>query len=325
VLGTLLVAAAGAWRAGEAPRAPDVRTAEAKAIEYLAREVPRWRNEHACYSCHNNGDAARALVVALQRKHTVRAALDDTLAWLSDPRRWDSNPGGEGGGDDKRLARIQFATAALAAADALLVPRSTIDAAAAIVARDQRADGSWRLDSSTSLGSPATYGTPLATALALRLLTRSQLAGRSDRITRGNTWMRSVNPDNVPDASAVILAANDTDDAPAHRQRLAALEFLRRTQGRDGGWGAYPTTASEPFDTGIALQALVETSGRPGAAAPVFATDEIRSSIARGREYLIREQLQDGSWPETTRPARQESYAQRISTTAWAVLALMRD
>jgi hypothetical protein len=37
---------------------------------------------------------------------------------------------------------------------------------------------------------------------------------------------------------------------------------------------------------------------------------------------MIRQQLADGSWPETTRPAGQSSYAQRISTTAWALLAL---
>jgi hypothetical protein len=36
-------------------------------------------------------------------------------------------------------------------------------------------------------------------------------------------------------------------------------------------------------------------------------------------------QMSDGSWPETTRPSNQESYAQRISTTGWALLALMES
>ena len=31
----------------------------------------------------------------------------------------------------------------------------------------------------------------------------------------------------------------------------------------------------------------------------------------------------DGSWPETTRPPGADSYAQRISTTGWALLALL--
>ena len=295
--------------------------AEARAIAYLAREVPRWRQENACYSCHNNGDAARALIAGLQRRHDVRPAIDDTLEWLADPARWDSNPGGKGGNDDKRLARIQFASATVAASTAAFIPQPALDAAAAIVAKDQRDDGSWRLDSSTSLGSPATYGTPLATAFALRILSQSRAASRMEAIARGSAWLRTVEPNNVPDAVAIVLGLGTARD-DRDRQRLA-LDFLRRAQGRDGGWGAYASTASEPFDTAIAMLALHEVARTSNAGSAPYSSSELQASIERGREFLIRDQLPDGSWPETTRPARQESYAQRISTTAWAALALM--
>ena len=36
----------------------------AKGVDYLKVEVPKWKAEHPCYSCHNNGDATRALLVA---------------------------------------------------------------------------------------------------------------------------------------------------------------------------------------------------------------------------------------------------------------------
>jgi hypothetical protein len=157
-------------------------SAEARAVAYLAREVPAWRREHPCYSCHNNGDAARALVAALERKHDVRAAVDDTLKWLAAPRRWESNAGGEGGGDDKVLARIQFAHAATAAAAASLISKDALREAATIVSVDQQRDGSWQLDSSDSIGSPATYGTTLATVFARRTLAAAAPSEMASRI-----------------------------------------------------------------------------------------------------------------------------------------------
>ena len=162
---------------------------EARAIAYLATEVPAWREAHPCYSCHNNGDAARALVAALGRSSGARPALDDTLLWLSSPARWETNGGGKGGADDKRLARIQFAHATTAAFAAALVPKSAVDAAAAIVAADQQPDGSWRLDSSDSIGSPATYGTALATVFARRTLIASGLPALAERIARAERWL----------------------------------------------------------------------------------------------------------------------------------------
>ena len=318
------LAAAALVLATLAQAQPDPReAAEARAIAYLAREVPRWRQENACYSCHNNGDAARALIVGLQRQHAVRPAIADTLGWLSEPGRWNSNPGGKGGGDDKRLARIQFASATVTASTVALVPQASVEAAAAIVAADQRDDGSWQLDASTSIGSPATYGTALATAFALRVLSESRATPRTEAIARGRAWLRRVEPGNVPDAVAVILGlANAPEERDRHR---LALVLLKRAQGRDGGWGAYATTASEPFDTAIALLALTELKKRPLPDPAVYSTSELHAAFDRGRDFLTRAQLEDGSWPETTRPARQESYAQRISTTAWAVLALMQN
>jgi hypothetical protein len=46
--------------------------------------------------------------------------------------------------------------------------------------------------------------------------------------------------------------------------------------------------------------------------------------IAEGRRYLIRTQLTEGGWTETTRPSGNQSYAQHISTSGWAALALLK-
>jgi hypothetical protein len=68
-------------------------------------------------------------------------------------------------------------------------------------------------------------------------------------------------------------------------------------------------SAAEPFDTAVVLLALSDLR-QP-------------QSIARGRKLLIARQRPDGGWPETTRPPGAQSYAQHISTSAWATLALI--
>ena len=323
--GCVLAVATG-LRASSA-QVPAPAAVEARAVDYLAHEVPDWRREHPCYSCHNNGDAARALVAALGtargRSPVVRTALDDTLAWLAAPSRWETNGGGEGGADDKRLARIQFAHATTAAFAARLVPKSAVDRAAAIVAADQRADGSWQLDSSDSIGSPATYGTALATVFARRTLIASGLPALQANITRADGWLAQFEPHNVPDAAAALFASASQDSGPTPGNVRAALQLLKKGQGRDGGWGPYVTSPSEPFDTAVVMLALHELMRRPAHVEPAFSTAAIADAIARAREYLVRTQRTDGSWNETTRPAGQTSYAQRISTTGWALLALI--
>jgi hypothetical protein len=77
------------------------------------------------------------------------------------------------------------------------------------------------------------------------------------------------------------------------------------------------------FDTAIAVLALGSLQSEPRMARSAYTVDELKDAIAKGKKYLVSQQKPDGSWPETTRPANPESYAQRISTTAWALLALL--
>ncbi|HUG91750.1 MAG TPA: hypothetical protein VML55_13000, partial [Planctomycetaceae bacterium] len=94
------------------------------------------------------------------------------------------------------------------------------------------------------------------------------------------------------------------------------LKIIGSAAAEDGGWGPYRNAPLEVFDTAVVVLALerIPNAGRP-ADAGVW--------IARGRRYLVRTQLADGSWPATTRPPDRESYAHRVSTTAWATMALL--
>src|SRR5262245_12243845 len=86
-----------------------------RAIKYLSRVVPAWSRDNHCFSCHNNGDGARALYVARGLSFTVPdVALGDTTEWLRKPDGWDKDKG-KAGFSDERLARIEFGNSLVAA------------------------------------------------------------------------------------------------------------------------------------------------------------------------------------------------------------------
>jgi hypothetical protein len=303
IVAAALVLAAGIARGDEAER---------KAVAYLAAEVPRWARENHCYSCHNNGDAARALFRAKALGIAVGpAAVADTLRWLERPEGWDRN-GGEGPMSDKRLARVEFALAlASAVEDGASEDRDALRRAADRLADDQSGDGSWPIDEG-DVGSPATYGRRLASALAARVLERADAARHAERITRARAWVRSGRIASMPDAAAVLLAEPDQGKGGLSEPCRQALGSLRARQAKSGGWGPYADTPTEPFDTALALLALSRHRDEP----------DVAAILSRGRLALVAMQGADGSWPETTRPAGGESYAQRLSTSGWATLAL---
>ncbi|MFO0907471.1 MAG: hypothetical protein U0794_03780 [Isosphaeraceae bacterium] len=323
--GWIVVAFAAGCIVGWPARGAEPEAALGRALEFLEREVPRWRIANGCYSCHNNGDAARALYEARRRgiprsrppRNAANDLLTDTTAWLVRPDGWDHN-GGEGAFSDKVLARVQFASALTSAIAAkATTDRPALLAAARRLAADQHADGSWPVagDSGT-VGSPAGYGRPLATLVARDVLRSADPTGQASSIARADRWLDARPLASVMDASIALLAQAgrpQPEGADPDRQRRA-LERLGQGQSDDGGWGPYVDAPPEPFDTALALLALARRGSNDEAT---------RATIRRGRGYLAASQNQDGSWPETTRPAGAESYAERLSTTGWAALALM--
>jgi len=278
-----------------------------RAIQYLTVEVPRWAGENHCFSCHNNGDGARVLYVASRLGYQVPdAALADTAKWLLEPEKWDNN-GGNPGFSDKKLARIQFAAALSEAYASGAIPRRALREAAASLIPYQEADGSWQVDAG-AVGSPATYGTSLATCMARLTLEKADGAAFKDAIARADQWLLQNKPRSVLDAAAALLALPRSEVV-----KRRSLDFILPAQSSDGGWGPHPLAASEPFDTALVLLALRKLD-QP---------KRTRGAIARGRSFLLARQQPEGGWPETTRPPGAQSYAQHISTSAWATLALI--
>ncbi|MBL8792749.1 MAG: hypothetical protein JNM56_02465 [Planctomycetia bacterium] len=288
--------------------------AEARGLHYLAREVPQWSAENKCYSCHNNGDAARALCVAQRLHFTLPAkTLDDTLVWLTKPAGWHKN-GGDVEFKDDALARIQFAATLVEALQAgLLKDKAPLLTAAELIVKDHHRDGCWQGGFPGDVGSPVTYGAPLATWQAREVLRFADARKYGDAIARADRWLLQAPVERVLDAAVVLHSLHGRTDRVAVERRQQCLATLRKGQSKDGGWGPFVNSSPEVFDTAIVVLAL--------ASAPP--DSDTAGMLRRGRAWLVREQKADGSWPETTRPTGGDSYAQRLSTTGWAMLALL--
>jgi hypothetical protein len=287
---------------------------EERAIAYLAREVPAWSAKNKCFSCHNNGNAARALYAAHRPGYVVPdKALADTTRWLAKPAGWDHN-GGEEPFNDRQIARLHFALALVEAVDSGCVhERQPLLEAVTAIASRQLPDGSWRVNPDVGAGSPTNFGPVLATSEIRSLLSRSDAIRYKAAIGRADAWLRRKSVKTTFDAAAILLALGKATDAEAVSQRERCLDVLRKGEEKQGGWGPYVNSSPEVFDTALVVLALCQQP----------ATEQTRSWLRRGRAYLLGMQQQDGSWPETTRPASEESYAERLSTAGWATRALL--
>jgi len=162
---------------------------------------------------------------------------------------------------------------------------------------------------------------------------RSILEGAGDpafeeRRRRAADWLRGRAPENVHQAAVLLLASTPAGDFPGEPRVAESLAIIRKGRSTAGGWGPYVNAPPEAFDTAMVLLGLVmlKTRPAPGAAGEKAKAEqqaEIGEWIRTGREFLRSVQEPDGGWPATTRPPGAESYAQRISTTAWAALALL--
>lgn len=273
----------------------------ARAISYLAAESANWRPDNGCFSCHNNGDAARVLFLS---KSAPPSSLSATQNWLADPDKWDANGEANPAASDKKLARIQFSAALLASP--IATPKILFAAAKLLIAQQDPA-GPWRIEPEAAPGSPITYGTALATWQALQVLQSVNTPQLANPIANARRWLHTQTPSNLLENSSLILAG--------HPQAALYAERLLTTQTSSGGWGPQPNAPAEVFDTALALLALHSLPPTPA----------ITKSIAKARQYLLETQLPEGGWLETTRPSGGRSYAHHISTSAWALQALLAD
>lgn len=284
-----------------------------KGIAYLAEATPKWQVEHRCASCHHQGSAVRALLAArakglLRRDEVLTTSFD----WLARPEKWGENHG-DPQASDQALAELQFGGSLLAAQKQFpdRFGKSLLQLAKQLE-KQQGLSGEFKLTNSDGLGLPITLGSVLLTGMA-RDVFETQGETYREKANLANHWLRNFRPRNTLEAASLLITLKQGEDQKPMRATARRIVFESAHKG--GGFGPYANSPPEVFDTALAVIALMRDEASP----------KKRELSEKGIKQLMEWQLEDGSWEETTRPSGGISYAHRVSTTSWAIEALLES
>ncbi len=164
-----------------------------------------------------------------------------------------------------------------------------------------------------------------ATALAVHALQRYAMPGRKSELAkqvhRARKWLWVQTPENNSGRTFQLLGLAWAGESARKLQPLA--KTLIAEQRSDGGWAQLPGLKSDAYATGQSVYAL-----RVGAE-----IDASEPAIDRGLRFLLRNQLEDGTWHVRRRafpfqptmnsgfPHGRDSWIS-AAATSWAVMAL---
>jgi N-acyl-D-amino-acid deacylase len=203
-------------------------------------------------------------------------------------------------------------------------PDDLSDAMVAYLLKIQDEDGHWGVH---GIRPPAEESLAMCTVVAVSGLKTFAGDGKNDAIPsaieKTRAWLAAAKLDSNEDRVARLWGHSLLGGTDA--ERSAARAALLETQRDDGGWGQTAEMASDAYAAGSTLFILLDSGLAPSDPA-----------TKRGIEYLLRSQLEDGSWHVTTRakpvqvffdngdPHGKDQFIS-IAGTSWATAALARS
>lgn len=286
-------------------------------LEIASAETARRRR---CFTCH--GQAMPAVVFAEALKHgfhidqtNLTRQLDHTYAHLKRSKKQYADGRGTGGQVDAAGWALWGLEAGERVADDVTDP--VVD----YLLGKQNNNGMWPCSSDRPPSEKSVFA---ASYLALRAIGVFGRDAHEAKVTaakeNAGSWFDKAEPKDTEDRVFQLLSLPYVDSD--ERSEQLATELIDQ-QHPDGGWAQLPDMDSDAYATATVLYALAEGG--------TAATDAV---YRRGLEYLLKHQLNDGSWHVKSRSKPFQLYFetgyphgkdQFISTTAacWATLALM--
>jgi hypothetical protein len=201
------------------------------------------------------------------------------------------------------------------------------DAMARFIKGQQYPDGGWRVFAHRP---PIESSDIEVTAVSLRSLQvygpQAQRAEYQAAVKRAANWLIKARPQTTEDRAFHLLGLRWAGVNPRQAIMRNGVRALLAKQRSDGGWAQLASIASDAYATGQALVALRE-------AGALSATDP---AYKRGIAFLLKTQLEDGSWYVKSRAIPFQPYFESgfphghdqwvsMAASNWATTALALD
>jgi hypothetical protein len=303
--------------------ATGIRAAVERSVPLLQKADAVFLQRSGCVSCHHN--TFTTMTVALARKNGFKVdegmAREQTKKIAAHMEKWRERAL-QGVGIPGESGAISYILAGLAAEN--YPPDAATDAMARFLKSQQLPDGGWRAFAHRP---PMTSTDLQVNAMALRAIQvygpKAQRAKYESAVNRARDWLMKAQPQTTDGRVFLLLGLAWAGVRPDDEVVRKVAQELVRQQRADGGWSQLPALASDAYSTGQALVALRQAGG-------IAISDP---AYKRGVEFLLKTQLEDGSWHVRSRAVPLQPYFeggfphghdQWISATAtnWAAMAL---
>ncbi len=298
-----------------------IRTAVERSLPLLQDVGTAFITQTGCVSCHHNSLVSMAVAAARAHGYAVNEATSQAQSstigtYLESWRdRTVQNQPIAGGADTISYLMLGLAFDRFP-------PNEATDAQAIWLKRRQAADGRWPI---ATIRPPIESNDVAVTAISMRALQvfapPSRRVEYAAAVDRARAWLTTAQADETEERAFRLLGLT-WSKAPRDVIARAARDLLA-IQKAGGGWSQTATMASDAYATGEALVALRESGVVPLSDA----------AYRKGLEFLLRTQIEDGSWIVETRAVPIQAYFESgfpygvnqwvsAAATAWATTAL---
>ena len=318
----ILLALAAVVRGDEPPVPQDeLRAAVRRALPLREKGALGHRENRTCFSCHNQGIPILALTTARDRGFEIDdSELRRQLEFIAEFLKSKRESFLEGKGTGGQVDTAGYALVTLAAGG--WQPDETTAAVTEYLLLYQKDSERWKTGSNRPPSEASQFTTNFVGIRGLAAFATAEQKERSaERIEQVRRSLAEVAVKDTEDLvfrlRALHAAGSSADEVAAAAKELAGA------QRADGGWRQIESLDSDAYATGAALVALHQAGG--------MATSD--PAYQRGLRFLLKTQLEDGSWHVKSRSKPFQAYFesgfphgkdQFISCAAsgWATMAL---